>query len=606
MMEPFDDKTTINDARSAIAIDGHISYGQSWRSNAFTDFKSFGLNPQGPLAFLIPSIGAFLGPGPLPNSAGINLSSLPSGVTNYKGSDIFSIGRCVPLTIQLLRIRDNQTSLQPILEFCSAFPGSTWNSGLGGGLAPGAQFVGSISGTTLTVESITGGYDIAGGQMIVAPGVNVHTRIYANLTLTRSLDEYNHLLEDNDGVNIDQLVSGGVGTYSLNIDYTSLEATFFGTNPAAQFIATASYGVMTVTSITSGSLAVNQFISGGSIPVGTIITQQISGTTGGLGQYVLALPQTVASEAMVANGISWTNLVKILSKVPNGSGVFPTKQYSQLLISSFGYTQGGSSDGTSNGKVSDLIEMMQEFDKLNLNIFLRGYFGLPAGISNSTVAADSTNGTIVFCRTHYPGGSATYSNRVYATGPSYPYQFNGADNIHTGDYGSSRWGEIEGYVRWLVQDKKIPWTPLWRPLSNVAGSAITRSGNTIIIPFARPSGPDFANRVMSFQNNADDGIMEWPQKGFHVKRNGIELPLVTNPVISGMNVILDIGQPTLIGDEVRYCWYGPGSGNPSTMTGVGGNLVMTGPPSVLYPNGWHGVPKTIDAWAWPFIENVVV
>ena len=45
---------------------------------------------------------------------------------------------------------------------------------------------------------------------------------------------------------------------------------------------------------------------------------------------------------------------------------------------------------------------------------------------------------------------------------------------------------------------------------------------------------------------------------------------------------------------------------PASNSGVGGNLVMQGPPSVLYPNGWNGAAKTIDAWAWPFIETVTV
>jgi hypothetical protein len=154
-----------------------------------------------------------------------------------------------------------------------------------------------------------------------------------------------------------------------------------------------------------------------------------------------------------------------------------------------------------------------------------------------------------------------------------------------------------------VQDKGIAWTPLWRPLT---GGAITRSGQVVTVPFARPAGPDFAAGVMSFQSNADDGIKTWPQNGFHVKRGGTDLTVA--PTISGMNVLLTITEAINAGDalEVSYCWYGPGGTNPGISTGVGGNLVMRGPPSVLYPSGWNGVAKTIECWAWPFIETVTV
>ena len=66
-------------------LDGHISYGQSWRSNASFPFDAFGLNENGPMALMVASIGAFLGPGPMPGSVGISLSSLPIGTTHYRG-----------------------------------------------------------------------------------------------------------------------------------------------------------------------------------------------------------------------------------------------------------------------------------------------------------------------------------------------------------------------------------------------------------------------------------------------------------------------------------------------------------------------------------------
>jgi hypothetical protein len=594
------DKRTLGDYRAPILLDGHISYGQSWRSNGFPSFGAFGLNEQAPIAFMVSSMGAFLGPGPMSGGAGINLTSLPVGTTHYAPSDTFMIGRSAIVTQQLLRVRAGVKVLPPILEFCVAFPGSTWNSGLGGGLAPGAAITGSISGTTLTVSSVSKGY-VAGGQLIVAPGVHPMTRIYAN-TDTAQAEGFAHLRDDNpDDLDIQQLIPGGVGTYSLNTTFTTLEAPFTGSNPPATFTATSSYGVMTVTSITSGTLAVGQSISGGALPPGMIFSQQLTGPPGGLGTYVTALPQTVADEPMLAKDVSWTNMLTILAAVPN---IFPTPGYSQLLISSVGYTQGGGVDNTNAGKVHDLTEMTQEFDALALNPApLKFYYGLPSAISTALVFSDAIQGTYTFCRMHAPGMGGLYSGRVYATGPSYAYQFNGSDNIHTGDYGSSRWGEVEGYARWCVQDLGIDWTPLWRPLS---GGAITRSRQTLTVPWSRPTGPDFAAAVMSWQNNPIDGIKDWPQKGFHVRRRNVELTVT--PEISGMNVLLTIAETIVAGDvlEVSYGWYGPGGTNPSLNSGVGGNLVMRGPVSVLYPNGWGGEGKTIDCWAWPFIETVTL
>jgi hypothetical protein len=359
---------------------------------------------------------------------------------------------------------------------------------------------------------------------------------------------------------------------------------------------------MTVISISSGSLAVGQVISAPTLPIGTTFQQQISGTPGGLGVYLLGLPQTVASTTMNGKGISWTNMLTILAATPVGAGVFPTHTYSKLGITSIGYTQGGSVEGTVPTKIADLTDMLVQFDALALNAQpLKLYLALPSNISTATTFPDS--GTQAFARTNAPGLGGPYSGRVYATGPSFQYPFNGGDNIHTNAYGTSRWGEIEGYVRWLVQDKGIDWTPLWRPLT---GGAITRSGQVLTVPFARPAGPVFAAAVMSWQNNADDGVKDWPQQGFSVRRAGAFLSV--SPAISGMNVLLTVTEALNAGDvlEVSYASYGPGGPNPGPCSGVGGNLVMQGPPSVLYPNGWNGAAKTIDAWAWPFIETVTV
>ena len=384
----------------------------------FYSFGGFQLNPNGPTAFLVASLGAFLGPGPMPGSVGISLTGLPVGTTNYKASDYFQQGRCAVLAQQLLRIRDGATPPAAYL-FCTAYPGSTWHSGGGGGLAPGSAFTGSISGLTLTVESLTSGF-VAGGQPIVAAGVNPMVRVYANLTLARDAELPEHLAYDNvENLTAQQLTPGGVGTYQTALTFTSISAPFSGTGPAASFTATANNGVMAVSAIASGSLAVNQVIAGGTLPVRSIIQQQIDGTPGGVGTYLLGLPQTVASEAMVGKGVSWTNMVAILNAIPPGKGAFPTVSYSNALISSVGYTQGGSADGTRAGKEADLTDMLVQFDALGLNLTpIKLYLALPSVVSNSTIFTDTVDGTQSFARTNaLRQGQILIRAGAYASGP---------------------------------------------------------------------------------------------------------------------------------------------------------------------------------------------
>ena len=318
------------------------------------------------------------------------------------------------------------------------------------------MFTGSICGTTLTVDSMTSGY-VAGGQLLAAAGVNPLTRVYANLTLaTDARERFEHLRMDNpDDIDIAQLIPGGVGTYQLGIEFVSVEALFTGTAPAASFRATATYGTMTVTQILSGTLAVGQVISGGVLPAGTIFQSQLSGAAGDVGQYLLGLPQTVSSRAMQGKGTSWTNMLSILNAIVPGAGCFPTKPgptvdflgrlHARRIGRQHARRQGSGSDRHA-GPVRRAEPQSGAAEALSRVCPRRS----PTRRFN-----DSTDGAQSFCPKNAPGVGGPYSGRVYASGPCHPYQFNGTDNIHTGDYGTTRWGEIEGYARWLVQDKGV-------------------------------------------------------------------------------------------------------------------------------------------------------
>jgi hypothetical protein len=572
-------------------VDVHLSYGQSWRSNSYDSFASpFPMNQVAVLAAQYENqIGGFA---TLPNSAGIDyagwyISNTISGIINYLPTDQIAIGRCAIIAQQLLRIAGGATTLTPTLEMCFAFPGSTWTSGTGGGLAPGATFTASIAADVMTVTGTPVG-TIVPGQMVVGTGVPVPAA---------GVPQGYIVTTEGSG-------TGGAGTYntamaqfwiSQNLNMTHADVT-------ADMARGAIPGnILNVSTIISGTVTVGDAVPSPPALAGSAIVAQTSGTTGGVGLYQVRVGAgvTVGSEPMQTFSQSWRDQSIVITQL---LAAMPNRKISGVKFSSVGYTQGTSFANTLPSKLSDLTAMLTDYDALNLSgagtTGMFYYLGLPAATSESTEFQAGNNGTQVFCRTNAPGQGGPWSGRCFTSGPAYPWPFTGADDIHTGDYGTARWGEIEGYVRELVQYQGVQWTPLWLPLT---GNPITISGQTITIPFARPTSPDFAATPMVFQSAPLDGIKVWPNYGFSVMLNSSPLT-ISAIAINGLNVVLTISQTLVSAQslEISYAWYGPGGPDPGPNSGVGGNLVMNGPPSVLFPG------NTIDAWAWPFDEFVTV
>lgn len=80
-------------------------------------------------------------------------------------------------------------------------------------------------------------------------------------------------------------------------------ATVTGAIAAATAAVTASIAgyVMYVTGVTSGTLVAGAVVSGAGVAAGTAITNQLSGTTGGIGEYAVSIEQVVPSEAISAS-----------------------------------------------------------------------------------------------------------------------------------------------------------------------------------------------------------------------------------------------------------------------------------------------------------------
>jgi Phage stabilisation protein len=138
-----------------------------------------------------------------------------------------------------------------------------------------ALFTGSVSGTTLTVTSMSTG-TIAVGQQLLGVGVTGETVITALGTGT-----------------------GGVGNYTVNNSQTIASETL--STAAAGAIVTGSITgtTLTVTAVTSGVLYLGQTIQGGTVTANTMITALGTGT-GGAGTYTVSTSQTVTSRTLYA------------------------------------------------------------------------------------------------------------------------------------------------------------------------------------------------------------------------------------------------------------------------------------------------------------------
>ena len=132
-----------------------------------------------------------------------------------------------------------------------------------------AQFIGSVSGTTLTVTLMKSG-TIAVGQSLFGVGVTGETIITALGTGT-----------------------GGVGTYTINISQTESSEVLNSAAVGATATGSISGTTLTVTAVASGTLYVGQTIQGTGITANTVITALGGGTvlsatiaTGGTGYNV--------------------------------------------------------------------------------------------------------------------------------------------------------------------------------------------------------------------------------------------------------------------------------------------------------------------------------
>lgn len=229
---------------------------------------------------------------------------------------------------------------------------SIFASGTG---AVGATFNGSITNTTLTVSTVTAGV-LAVGDLISGANVAAGTHIVALGTGTGGVGTYTvstsqtvsseSLTASTNAAHVDlssATINGGslkgvinvldsgtttlngatdaanlavndgavlaligtitdTGTISLNSagDPTEVEIAAAPAAPSAKFAGSISGTTLTVSSVSSGQLAVGEMVAGPGIEPGTAITALGSGT-GETGTYTVSLSQSVSSETMIAS-----------------------------------------------------------------------------------------------------------------------------------------------------------------------------------------------------------------------------------------------------------------------------------------------------------------
>lgn len=164
-------------------------------------------------------------------------------------------------------------------QFIRGWANSSTGASITASIAPTtATFVGTVSGTTLTVASVSAGSVVTPGMVLTSTSTQGNpTGGYQSITEKATI--------------VEQLTgtTGAAGTYRISSpQILSSAVTFTGT-----------LNIMTVVAVASGALQIGQILSGTGVTVGTTIYARGTGT-GGIGTYYVTNTQTVSSTTITA------------------------------------------------------------------------------------------------------------------------------------------------------------------------------------------------------------------------------------------------------------------------------------------------------------------
>lgn len=148
-----------------------------------------------------------------------------------------------------------------------AATGSATSASVTGAIAAATgSFTGAINDNILTITAVSSGTAVVGG-LLSGTNVATGTRIVSQLSGT----------------------AGGVGTYTVSIPNQTVASTTISET----------YGTLTVSAVSSGTVGVGAVLSGSGVTAGTTVTALGTGT-GGIGTYVVDTTQTAGSTTVAA------------------------------------------------------------------------------------------------------------------------------------------------------------------------------------------------------------------------------------------------------------------------------------------------------------------
>lgn len=163
-------------------------------------------------------------------------------------------------------------------SFAASGAPTTGASATGSSVAPSTFSVtGSIAGDVMTVTAVGSGTVVAGAS-VSGTNVTSGTKVVKQLGGT----------------------PGGIGTYAVSI----------GEQSTASTTISGAYGTLTLGTVSGGTFAVNDVISGSGVTAGTVLTQLLTGSGGTGGTFAVDPSQTVGSTTISVAAINvetdWT------------------------------------------------------------------------------------------------------------------------------------------------------------------------------------------------------------------------------------------------------------------------------------------------------------
>ena len=263
-----------------------------------------------------------------------------------------------------------------------------------------------------------------------------------------------------DAVTYDLLYSGNsaVWDYSLSFFYSSSAV-------GASFTGSISGTTLTVTLLSTGTLAVGQIINGVGVTTNTTIRSQDSGTAGGAGTYTVSFTQTVGSQAMTAAATNSYNTQSIVF----ASAMGRLNTVLQQVITNTLVTPSSGNEVTQNTTLS-AATATEQLRMTELVSIIVDY--LCEGLMNNDVVVSLTNGSQTVLATNNP--SLVVGATIAGTG------IQSATTISSVTAGTGSNGIPLGYSS-VVMNKTATATTVntYAILSGTGTSAIARTLPTI-------------------------------------------------------------------------------------------------------------------------------